>query len=396
MGSLGQQGANMLAIIGGSALLETGWGSRSLHIADGIIQSPAGATTASLQIDATDLLALPGIIDIHGDAFERSIMPRPGVSFGLHTALRDVDKQLVSHGVTTAFHGITCSWEPGLRSLENTISMLDALDAQKSRFRCDMRVHLRHEVFNLDAEASILDWIATGRIQALAFNDHMRGIVLSAGVKVKKVKQMAQRAGLSDEDFMALIERVMANEKHVSGSLARLAAAARLRGIPLLSHDDRHLDDRETYSALGCHISEFPMQQEVATAAITGGGMTVFGAPNVLRGGSHIGCPSAAEMAQKGLCSILASDYYYPAILQAPFILAERGLCTLAQAWALVSSNPARALGLTDRGCLEAGKRADLILVEAAPGEARLVATICGGDLAWLGDARRLRASRGN
>ena len=386
----------MLSIIGGTALLETGWAPSTLPIADGVIQPPEAATTGYLQIDATGLLALPGIIDIHGDAFERSIMPRPGVSFALATALRDVDNQLVSNGITTAFHGLTCSWEPGLRSLENAISMLDALDRQKAAFRCDMRVHLRHEVFNLDAEASILDWIATGRIQALAFNDHMRGIVLSAGVKLKKVKQMAQRAGLSDEDFMALIERVMANERHVSESLARLAAAARLQGIPLLSHDDRDLRDRETYRALGCEISEFPMQQEVATAAIADGGMTVFGAPNVLRGGSHIGCPSAAEMAQKGLCSILASDYYYPAILQAPFILAERGLCTLAQAWALVSSNPARALGLSDRGSLEPGKRADVVLVEADHGEARLVATICGGELAWLGDASRLRASRGN
>jgi citrate synthase len=82
-----------------------------------------------------------------------------------------------------------------------------------------MRVHLRHEVFNLDAEAAILDWLATGRIQALAFNDHMRGIVLSAGVKSKKIKQMAQRAGLSDEDFMALIERVMLERKGLKPNL---------------------------------------------------------------------------------------------------------------------------------------------------------------------------------
>ena len=386
----------MLSIVGGSAMLETGWAPCTLPIANGVIQSPEAPTAASLQIDATGLLALPGIIDIHGDAFERSIMPRPGVSFSLQTALRDVDNQLVSNGITTAFHGLTCSWEPGLRSLENTVSMLDALDQQKAAFRCDMRVHLRHEVFNLDAESSILDWIATGRIQALAFNDHMRGIVLSAGVKSKKIKQMGQRAGLSDEDFMALIERVKENESHVSESLARLAAPARALGIPLLSHDDRHLEDLAAYSALGCQISEFPMQEEVAVAAIAAGGMTVFGAPNVLRGGSHIRCPSAAEMAQKGLCSILASDYYYPAILQAPFILAERGLCTLAQAWALVSSNPAQALGLSDRGSLALGKRADVVLVEATAGEARLVATICGGELAWLGDARRLRAPRGN
>jgi len=386
----------LLSINGGSALLGTSWAPCQLNIEEGVIQEQRAPTSAALEIDATGLLALPGVIDIHGDAFERSIMPRPGVCFDLHTALRDVDNQLVSNGVTTAFHGITCSWEPGLRSLANTVSMLDALNEQKVRFRCDMRVHLRHEVFNLEAEPSILEWLAMGRIQALAFNDHMRGIVLSAGAKSKKIKQMAERAGLADQDFMVLIEQVMANEGHVSDSIARLAAAARKHGVPLLSHDDWDLMDRETYRALGCEISEFPMQEEVATAAIAAGEMTVFGAPNVLRGGSHIGCPSAAEMAQKGLCSILASDYYYPAILQAPFMLAQRGLCSLAQAWALVSSNPARAMGLSDRGSLEPGKRADLVLVESNQGEARLVATICGGELAWLGEPGRLRASRGN
>ena len=386
----------MLSINGGSALLGTSWAPCQLNIEEGVIQEQRAPTSACLEIDATGLLALPGVIDIHGDAFERSIMPRPGVCFDLNTALRDVDNQLVSNGVTTAFHGLTCSWEPGLRSLANTVSMLDALDEHKVRFRCDMRVHLRHEVFNLEAEPSILEWLAMGRIQALAFNDHMRGIVLSAGAESKKIKQMAQRAGLADQDFMVLIEQVMANEGHVSDSIARLAAAARKHGVPLLSHDDRDLTDRETYRALGCEISEFPMQEEVATAAIAAGEMTVFGAPNVLRGGSHIGCPSAAEMAQKGLCSILASDYYYPAILQAPFMLAQRGLCSLAQAWALVSRNPARAMGLSARGSLEPGKRADLVLVESPQGAARPVATICGGELAWLGEPGRLRASRGN
>jgi alpha-D-ribose 1-methylphosphonate 5-triphosphate diphosphatase len=136
------------------------------------------------------------------------------------------------------------------------------------------------------------------------------------------------------------------------------------------------------------------MQSQVAAAAIEHEEMTVFGAPNVLRGGSHIGCPSAAEMVREGLCSILASDYYYPAILQAPFLLAETGSCTLPQAWALVSSNPARALGLNDRGSLSPGKRADIIIVEQHKRKARLVATICAGELAWIADARRLRAPR--
>jgi len=386
----------MLSISSGSVLLETGWANCDLHLEDGLIQSSDKAAGAAMTIDASGLLVLPGIVDIHGDAFERSIMPRPGVNFDLATAMTDVDNQLVSNGITTALHGLTCSWEPGLRSLENSIALLDVLDRMQGQFRCDMRVHLRHEIFNLEAEAHILKWIEAGRIHALAFNDHMRGIVFSPGEKSKKIGQMAQRAGLGEAEFRALIGRIFAHEPAIPASLKRLAEAARSRAIPLLSHDDRHLHDRETFRALGCGISEFPMQEEVASAAIASDEMTVFGAPNVLRGGSHIGCPSAGEMARKGLCSILASDYYYPAILRAPFLLAMDGRCTLAQAWALVSSNPAHALGLNDRGALVEGRRADLVLVEAAPASPKLVATICGGELAWLGAPARLRAPRGN
>ena len=36
-----------------------------------------------------------------------------------NNALAAVDRQLVANGITTAFHGLTVSWEPGLRCLEH-------------------------------------------------------------------------------------------------------------------------------------------------------------------------------------------------------------------------------------------------------------------------------------
>jgi alpha-D-ribose 1-methylphosphonate 5-triphosphate diphosphatase len=107
-----------------------------------------------------------------------------------------------------------------------------------------------------------------------------------------------------------------------------------------------------------------------------------MGSPNVVRGGSHLNWASAAVMAEAGVCDILSSDYYYPAMARAAFVMADRGKFDIARAWALVSANPADALGLTDRGSIEAGKRADLVLFE--PVERKLVATIAGGKLAHL------------
>jgi alpha-D-ribose 1-methylphosphonate 5-triphosphate diphosphatase len=253
-----------------------------------------------------------------------------------------------------------------------------------------MRFHLRHEIFNLAVVEETLGWISDGLVDALAFNDHMRGIVHGQGVKASKLKTMVERSGLTEPDFLALVDRVMAREPEIADSLRRLAACATSHHVPLLSHDDRHVQDRADYRALGCRISEFPMQSDVAKDAVQAGEMTVFGAPNVLRGGSHIGCPSAADMAAQGLCSILSSDYYYPALLAAPFRLARDANVPIETGWRLVSANPATALGLCDRGEVATGLRADLLLVAAEPEGPRLVATICAGEIAWLGDWRRL------
>jgi alpha-D-ribose 1-methylphosphonate 5-triphosphate diphosphatase len=120
----------------------------------------------------------------------------------------------------------------------------------------------------------------------------------------------------------------------------------------------------------------------------------VFGAPNVVRGGSHTGWTRASDMIAKGLCSVLASDYYYPAQLLAAFRLADDGILPLAEAWQLISAAPARATGLTDRGVLAAGQRADIILVDdKMPLRPRVVAVIAAGRLVHLTDATRLRNS---
>jgi alpha-D-ribose 1-methylphosphonate 5-triphosphate diphosphatase len=91
---------------------------------------------------------------------------------------------------------------------------------------------------------------------------------------------------------------------------------------------------------------------------------------------------------------VLASDYYYPAQSLAAFRLAADGVLPLAQAWQLISAAPARAAGLTDRGVLAAGRRADLILVDdKLPLRPRIVAVIAAGRLVHLTDASRLRGS---
>lgn len=346
--------------------------------------APAGA----LRLDATGLLVLPGIVDCHGDAFERHIMPRPGVSFDIDLALRDADRAMLNCGITTAFHGVTWSWEPGLRGAGNARRLVEAIARLTPELGSDTRFHLRHEIFNLDAEAEIIDWLARGRIGVLAFNDHTGGILKETS-RPDKIAKMVERTGLSHADFMTLAGNVHARKDEIPGSVTRLAEAARAAGIPTLSHDDMTPVMRRWYRSLGVAVAEFPMNVETAREAVDHGEATVFGAPNVVRGGSHTGCPAAEEMVGQGLCTILASDYYYPSLLFAPFVLTRNRTADFAAAWRLVSQAPAEAFGLADRGMIGAGKRADLILVEDGP-QPRVVATIAAGRLVHLADQRIL------
>jgi alpha-D-ribose 1-methylphosphonate 5-triphosphate diphosphatase len=378
-------------IEGGRALLGNSILETSVQIASGKISAVGSDhASSSFGLDARDLLVLPGIVDLHGDAFERQMMPRPGVDFPVDVALIDSDRQAIGNGITTVFHATTWSWEPGLRSGNNATRLLEAIATQRPQLAADTRFHLRHETYNLDAETDIAQWLSGGRIDLFAFNDHMDSTVASLA-KPQKRNRMVERTGLSDEAFDSLVERVASRGDDVPASVARLAKAARDACVRMLSHDDESPEMRKAFRAQGVSIAEFPVNEETAREAAEAGDFIVFGALNVVRGGSHTGWTKAADMIAKGLCSILASDYYYPAQLLAAFRLADDGVLPLAEAWNLISTAPARAAGLADRGVLAEGRRADIILVDdELPLRPRIVAVIAAGRLVHLTDASRL------
>ena len=384
-----------ISIEGGSVLLGGDIVEASLSVEDGKMREVGkSGRDAAVELDARGLKVLPGIVDLHGDAFERQMMPRPGVDFAIDIALADSDRQIIANGITTVFHGTTWSWEPGLRSGDNAEKLIDAIEAMRPRLVADTRFHLRHETYNVDAEEKIGQWLAAGRVDLFAFNDHM-DLATTLRNKPRKRATMIERTGLSDDAFERLLENVLSRGDEVPGSIARLAATARDAGVRMLSHDDKTPAERQAFRALGAAIAEFPVNEETAREAAAGGDAIVYGAPNIVRGGSHTGWTKAADMIAKGLCSVLASDYYYPAPLLAPFRLAADGVLPLAKAWNLVSAAPARAVGLADRGTLAEGQRADIVLIDSRePLRPRVVAVIVAGRLVYLADADRLTASR--
>lgn len=357
-----------------------------LALAGGVVagRGEAGAR----RFDADGLLVLPGLVDIHGDAHERQMQPRPGVAVSPAMALRDSAAQLLAAGITTAYLGVTLSWEPGLRGIEAWRATLDAVEEARPRAGVDLRIHCRFEADNLDALEEVVADIAAGRVQLLAYNDHTPGIVKRMD-DAKQVAKYAGRAGIAPEAFRALVDRAWSRRAEVPAARARLAAAAQAAGIPMLSHDDATPAMRRDFRALGARICEFPMAEDVAAEARAAGEHVVMGAPNVVRGGSHLGWAAAAPLAERGLVTVLASDYVWPTMAEAAFVLAGRSVLDLAAAWALVSANPAEAAGLVDRGRLAPGLRGDVVLVD--PDLRAPVATFADGRLAWLAPAGAAR-----
>jgi len=314
-------------------------------------------------IDAQGDLLLPGIIDMHGDAYERHITPRAGVQFPVDMALAANDGSLVSHGITTFYYSITDGFEPGLRSRQTVRETLHSLEQLSKHSKCDGRIHIRHEVVNTDDLDELLDWMRTGRIHLLSINDH-----LPPPDKAHKIQRymagMKRRVSMTEQEALEFINKLQAKRDIGKSQVDQLAQSAHEHNIPLASHDDETDSDVSRAETLGIKIAEFPMNEEIAAKLRQQGAVVLMGSPNLVRGGSHVGALNVAEAVKAGVLDALCSDYHYPSILRAPFMLAAKELLTFESAWALVSSSPAQCLGLEDKGSIEIGKLADMVLIK--------------------------------
>lgn len=363
----------------------------TVTVADGQIAEIGGPVQGEV-IDASGLILAPALIDVHGDAFERQLMPRPNTYFPVDVAVLDTDRQLAANGIATAYHAITLGWEPGLRDVSRGRELMEAMNKLAPRLTVENRVQLRWETFAYDEAFDTIKWALQAPLTpSVAFNDHtsmtMRAFDTSiqdrafehspdfstASLNDDRMKQRtagkAKRAGLDDDAYLELLRTVWDRRCAVPDAIAQVAGAATAAGAPMLSHDDTRAETRAYFRDLGAQTAEFPMVIEAAQAARDAGDTIIFGAPNAARGGSHIGSLGAGDMVEAGLCDALASDYFYPAMLAAVAKLDAEKRAERLALWSLVSHGPAKAMNLGDRGEIATGKRADLVLVDWPDGQ---------------------------
>ncbi|MFW2544835.1 alpha-D-ribose 1-methylphosphonate 5-triphosphate diphosphatase [Primorskyibacter sp. 2E107] len=379
----------------------------TVTVADGRIVE-IGGPVQGYRIDAREMILAPALIDVHGDAFERQVMPRPGVYFPLEAAVIDTDRQLASNGIATAYHAITLGWEPGLRDVSRGRDLMRTMRAMAPRLTVENRVQLRWETFAFEALDIIEEALHGPLLPSIAFNDHTsmtmraydvpiqdRGFELSPDFSIAalddermktRTASKAHRSGLSEDDYIALLSRVWDRRADVPDMIDRVGRIGTEAGAPMLSHDDTTPETRAWFRDRGARVSEFPMVLAAAQAARDAGDAIIFGAPNAARGGSHIGSLGAGDMVEAGLCDALASDYFYPAMLAAVARLDAEKRADRLTLWRLVSDGPARAMNLSDRGSIRVGQRADLVLIDWPQGHTpAITGTWVAGRAAYRG-----------
>lgn len=350
----------------GDVVIENNRITAILPISHNPVEGALQDHSAEMIIDATNKYVLPGLIDIHCDAIEKEVQPRPNTLFPLQMALVEFERKLPLHGITTMYHSLSLGVGLSLRGehlLTEMIELIQRYRSQRSVVR--NRIHLRYEVSSLSGLPIVQNYVQNGIIDYLSFMDHSPGqgqyraegsfqryVMKNQGVDIYEVEQIVQEL----------------NERRAQvdwQQLKQLASTAATNGIAVASHDDDTPDRATDSYHLGSTVSEFPITLDTAAYAKSLGMNVCVGAPNVVRGGSHDKNMRAVDAIAEGAANILCSDYHPASLLTAVFMLAQQNVLPLYEAVKLATVNAAQALGTAaEVGSIEVGKLADVIVVD--------------------------------
>jgi alpha-D-ribose 1-methylphosphonate 5-triphosphate diphosphatase len=349
------------AVLEGTVVLHDG---RITEVAEGRSHLPAAR-----DLEGDHLI--PGIVDLHTDNLERQVQPRSNARWPSRSALLAHDQQCVAAGLTTVLDALCLGdlgFDPGRdQTFRDGVADLDAL-AETGALKAEHFLHLRCELPAPDFPPALELVVDHPRARMVSLMDHAPG----AGQyrDLARYRALRQRqTGMSLAEIEAHVARLLdqrarLREPQRSWLLERIAH----RNLPLASHDDDDVAEVARNAADGIRISEFPVVMEAAAAAKRLDVAVIAGAPNIVRGGSHAGNVAALDLVRAGLADALASDYVPGAMLEAAWHAAAASAATLPAAIAMVTDGPARMVGLTDRGRIAAGLRADLVQVREIAG----------------------------
>jgi len=346
---------------------------RSISLAEGrITRGPLP------EVDLSGYLILPGIIDLHATGLTRHMAPQPFDPFPAESALLATDHAAAAQGVTLALLCQSWSWRGGIHGPDHAEAMITALEAYRPRALTDLRLKIRAETHLVETEARLIATVARHRIGYVVFTT-------DPAESPQPQSHMDQNPAAPAPGAM---QHPRAAARDVPRHLCTLAEAFDALGVIYGSHADPDGETREHYSMIGARVAEFPVTRRAAAAAHAMMNPVVLSAPDVLHGHGPAGT-AACDLIAAGFCDALASDTEDATLALAAWALVDRGLASLPKAWAMISSRPAEILRLVDRGRLDPGLRAALVVINAET--RRIEATICGGRPSYLSDGAAQR-----
>lgn len=369
------QRANELSLANARLVLSGEVVTGSLQAHDGRItalDSGPGVPAGALDLQGDFLL--PGLVEIHTDNFERHLMPRPKVHWAELPALLAHDAEIAAAGITTVFDalGVGEADTESLRgtSWEGVVATLDNC-TRHGLLRADHLFHIRCELPAPNTIDLFKPFVDHPLVRLISLMDHTPGQRQWENIEHARVYYIGKKGWSEDKFVRKVAEAAEMQQRYALPHRRHFVDYAQQRSIALASHDDTTLAHVQQAHDEGVSVCEFPTTELAARAARERGMATVMGGPNVVRGGSHSGNVAASHLARLGLLDILSSDYVPGSLLTAALQLVDEGHMTLPQAVATVSRNPARSVGLNDRGEIATGLRADLVqvrVVEVADG----------------------------
>lgn len=335
-------------------------------------------------INAQGNIVMPGIIDIHTDALDAEIMPRPGADMPVAVAFRELERKMSGCGFTTVYHSLHLGYEVAEHTARSKYTRREIFDgahlAAAGHTLLNNKIHLRFEVSGAgNAYEECFRLIDEGYISLLSVMDHTPG--QGQFNREGFIREMA-KSGKSTEQAIAEYDELISRPKVSGEQLQRLLNHAKRHGIPTASHDDDTIEKVTYMHGMGVDICEFPINLEAAAHAAKLGMHVVGGASNILRGGSLSGNVSMTEAVLKGYVDTLCSDYYPPSIIHSVFKLHHQQGIALPAAVNLATLNAAKAVktdGYT--GSIETGKDADLLIVKLTDNIPMVTHTIVRGHI---------------
>jgi alpha-D-ribose 1-methylphosphonate 5-triphosphate diphosphatase len=344
-----------------------------VEIEDGHIVAivPSEMRSSSDAHDLGDDFLIPGLVDIHTDNLEKHYQPRPGAHWDSLGAALAHDGQCIMAGITTVFDSLSLHGrKDGLDRKEALAPMIAAMDqaGAEGLLRAEHLLHLRCEITNPELLSLVEPHLDNPRLKLLSVMDHTPGQRQTADLN--RFKERMEKAGTGRQELDAMLaEQTDWRDQTVAPkNRETIVALAREFGIALMSHDDATIEHVEESHQDGCVAAEFPVSLVAAQRARELGLLNVMGGPNFVRGASHSGNLSAQACAAAGLLDILSSDYVPLSMIRAAFMLVEAPFnWPIQRAIDTVAKNPAHVCGLTDRGEIKVGQRADMVRVYLSP-----------------------------